>query len=148
MWNDRQFDGAVVGRTGRAMLFAWAVFLIGGFTLARSLDPDPRGYGTHRQIGLPDCSFRLVFSKPCPGCGMTTCFAYFVRGDIVAAAQANSAGLLLAVVSVLMIPWSLVSAARGRLWFVDDPIPVCAGLLVALGATALALWSWRLWFAI
>lgn len=148
MLSDRQFGGATVSRTGRVMLFAWAVFLIGGFGLARSLDPDPRGFGTHRQVGLPECTFRLMFSRPCPGCGMTTCFSHFVRGEFAAAAQANTTGLLLAIVCALMIPWSLVSAARGRLWFVDDPIPVCAGLMVALGVTALALWSWRLWFAI
>ena len=142
----RQFDGAVVGRVGRAMLIAWAAFLITGFALARSLEPDSRGFGTHQQLGLPECSVRMLFSRSCPGCGMTTSFSHFVRGEFVAAARANETGLLLAIISAMMIPWSLSSAARGRLWFVDDPLRVLAGLTIALGGIATGLWLWRQWF--
>ena len=145
MTSFRQFDGAPVGRVGRAVLFAWATFLIAGFTLARSLEPDPRGFGTHRQIGLPECTFRLLFSKPCPGCGMTTSFSHFVRGEFAAAARANETALLLAILSAVMIPWSLSSAARGRLWFVDDPVQVFAVLVIALGAISVVLWVIRQW---
>ena len=145
MTSFRQFDGAPVGRVGRAVLFAWAMFLIAGFALARSLEPDPRGFGTHRQIGLPECTFRLLFSKPCPGCGMTTSFSHFVRGEFAAAARANETALLLAILSAVMIPWSLSSATRGRLWFVDDPVQVFAGLVIALGGIAVALWVIRQW---
>ena len=134
-----------MGRVGRAALFAWAMFLIAGFALARSLEPDPRGFGTHRQIGLPECTFRLLFSRACPGCGMTTSFSHFVRGEFAAAGRANETALLLAVLSAVMIPWSLSSAARGRLWFVDDPVSVFAGLVIALGAISVALWVIRMW---
>lgn len=145
MTSFRQFDGAPVGRVGRAVLIAWAMFLIAGFALARSLEPDPRGFGTHRQLGLPECTFRLLFSKPCPGCGMTTSFSHFVRGEFAAAARANETALLLAILSAVMIPWSLSSAARGRLWLVDDPVPVFAGVVIALGGIAVALWVIRQW---
>ena len=147
MTSFRQIQGVLVGRMGRAMLFAWATFLMAGFGLARSLEPDPRGYGTHRQLGLPECTFRWLFSKPCPSCGMTTCFSHFVRGEFAAAAHANETGLLLAVVATLMIPWSLGSAAQGRLWLVDDPVKVFAGMTIALGGIAVVLWSWRLWLS-
>ena len=145
MTHFRQFEGAPVGRVGRAALFAWAMFLIAGFALARSLEPDPRGFGTHRQFGLPECTFRLLFSRACPGCGMTTSFSHFVRGEFAAAGRANETALLLAVLSAVMIPWSLSSAARGRLWFVDDPVSVFAGLVIALGAISVALWVIRMW---
>ena len=145
MTSFRQFDGAPVGRMGRAVLTVWAMFLIAGFVLARSLEPDPRGFGTHRQVGLPECTFRLLFSKPCPGCGMTTSFSHFVRGEFTAAARANETALLLAILSAVMIPWSLSSAARGRLWLVDDPVSVFAGLVIALGAISVALWVIRMW---
>jgi hypothetical protein len=147
MLSFRQSDGAPVGRIGKAMLFACAMFLIGGFALARTLEPDQRGFGTHRQMGLPECTFRIVFSRPCPGCGMTTSFTHFVRGEFASAAQANPVGLLLASLAALMIPWSLASAARGRLLFVQDPLPVFAGLVIAHGGIALALWSYKLWLA-
>ena len=145
MTSFRQFDGAPVGRVGRAVLIAWAMFLIAGFALARSLEPDPRGFGTHRQLGLPECTFRLLFARACPGCGMTTSFSHFVRGEFAAAARANETALLLAILSAVMIPWSLSSAARGRLWFVDDPVPVFAGVVIALGAISVALWVIRQW---
>lgn len=141
----RQFDGAPMGRVGRAVLFAWAMFLVAGFALAWSLEPDPRGFGTHRQFGLPECTFRLLFSTPCPGCGMTTSFSHFVRGEFAAAARANETALLLAILSAVMIPWSLSSAARGRLWFVDDPVQCFAGLVIILGAISVVLWVIRQW---
>lgn len=148
MTSFRQFDGAPVGRVGRAVLIAWAMFLMAGFAMARSLEPDPRGFGTHRQFGLPECSFRLLFSRSCPGCGMTTSFSHFVRGEFAAAARANETALLLAIISAIMIPWSLSSAVRGRLWFVDDPVQVFAGFVIALGAIAVVLWVIREWLVV
>ena len=145
MTDFRQFDGAPVGRVGRAVLIAWAAFLIAGFVLARSLEPDSRGFGTHQQLGLPECSIRLLFSRSCPGCGMTTSFSHFVRGEFAAAARANEAGLLLAILCAVLVPWSLSSAVRGRLWFVEDPLRVLAGLTIVLGGIAVALWAWRQW---
>lgn len=147
MSTSTQLEGVPVGRVGRAALVAWSVFLMAGFVVARFLEPDPRGFGTHRQLGLPECTFRLVFSKPCPGCGMTTSFSYFARGHFVAAARANPAGLLLAVVSALMIPWCLFSAVQGRLWCVDEPLPFFAYLVIALGGVSTALWAWKLWWS-
>ena len=142
-----QFDGAPVGRVGRAALVACSVLLMAGFVMARFLEPDPRGFGTHRQLGLPECTFRTLFSKPCPGCGMTTSFSHFVRGDLLTAGRVNPAGLLLAVVSALMIPWCLFSAVQGRLWCVDEPLPFFAYLVIALGGVSTALWAWRLWWS-
>jgi len=141
----RQMDGAPVGRVGRAVLIVWATFLLAGFAFARSLEPDARGFGTHRQLGLPECSFRLLFSRSCPGCGMTTSFSHFVRGEFASAARANQAGLLLAIICAVMVPWSLWSAARGRLLLIEDPLNVFAGLTIALGGIAVVLWIWREW---
>ncbi len=140
----KQLAGVPVGRVGRVALVAWSVFLMTGFAMARSLEPDPRGFGTHRQWGLPECTFRLVSSKPCPGCGMTTAFANFVRGRFQAAARANPTGLLLAVVSALMIPWCLFSAVCGRLWCVDEPLSFFTYMVIALGSISTAMWVWRL----
>ncbi len=62
----------------------------------------------------------------------------------MAAARANPAGLLLAVVSALMIPWCLFSAVQGRLWCVDEPLSFFAYLVIALGAVSTLLWAWKL----
>lgn len=141
----RPINGAPLGGLARAILLAWAVFLLSGFAVARTLNPDPRGYGTHQQFGLPECSIRVLFSRPCPGCGMTTAFSYFVRGEFTAATQANPAGVLLAMLCVLMIPWSLVSAVQGSIWLVEEPMTLLAILIAAIGCLAVLAWLIAIW---
>lgn len=130
---------------GRGVLIGLAVFLVAGFGLSRYLKPDPNGYGTHQQLGLPECTIRALFNGPCPGCGMTTSFAHFVRGEFRASAQANPAGLWMAAGCVVLIPWCGFSAYRGRLWGVDDPWPAAAVLTASWGGTSLLVWAWRWW---
>lgn len=140
----RHYDEAPVGSTTRVTLLGIAIFLIMGFGVARCLSPDPKGYGTHQQLGLPPCASQWLFGYPCPGCGMTTCFSHFVRGEFAQAARANVAGAVLATVCMLMIPWCLWSARRGRLWMVNDPVPVFGTLVISLGGLAVVLWVVRL----
>ena len=137
-------SGYPVGRVGRGLLVGWSLLLLAGFSLAFSLEPDPRGYGTHQRLGLPPCSFKFMFDIPCPSCGMTTSFANFVRGRFVEAARANVAGLLLATVCAVLIPWCLVSAWRGRLWNVDRPDMSLLWLLLVLAGVCLLQWGVRL----
>lgn len=143
MSNFRQSIGVPIGNFGRATLLALAVALTVGFGIAILLTPDPRGFGTHQQFGLPPCTFRLLFGVPCPGCGMTTCFSHFVRGQFASAARANSAGLVLATVCALLVPWSVWSAIRGRLWMVTDPVAVAGLLIVTIGGLTVTLWVAR-----
>lgn len=129
----------------RTVLVGIAVFLSAGFGLARSLEPDPRGYGTHQRLGLPECTIQSWFGRPCPGCGMTTSFAHFVRGNWRASAQANPAGLWMAAGCLALIPWCVVSAIRGRWWGVDDPWPPAAVMAASWGGLSLLVWAWKWW---
>jgi hypothetical protein len=109
----------VLGRWTRGWLLLLAVGLIVVFGLAVWLDPydecgQPLRLETHRQLGLPPCTFRVVTGMPCPSCGMTTSFALLVRGDIVNSLRANSVGTLLALFWLALIPWALISAARAQ----------------------------------
>jgi Protein of unknown function (DUF2752) len=81
---------------------------------AALLRPDPRGLGTHQQVGLPPCTFRFLFGWPCPTCGMTTAWAHAVRGEPIAALRANAGGTLLAALAAASVPWLATSAACGR----------------------------------
>ena len=144
MSSSRQPVEAPIGTVGRATLCGTALFLIAGFSIAVLLKPDPRGFGTHQQLGLPPCAFRFFVNRPCPGCGMTTCFAYFVRGQFAAALRANPAGTLLATVFLLLIPWCFWSAFLGRLWMVSDPVPVVTALSVSLAGLIFLLWATRM----
>jgi hypothetical protein len=112
--------------------------------IAARLQPDPRGQGTHQQLGLPPCTFLMLFDRRCPSCGMTTSWAYAVRGQWWRAAATNSGGLLLAVVVAVLGPWLLASAAMGR-WATRPPHEgVWAAGAVAIVGVTLVDWVCRL----
>lgn len=130
----------------RILLGASGLFLIAGFVLARSLEPAPGGYGTHQQLGLPPCSIQFLFGIPCPSCGMTTSFAWFTRGQIVRSWQANPAGLYLAILCVLLIPWTLRSSLKTNLGSRRRLTKQAVLLLLPLVILAGGFWLVRLWF--
>ncbi len=91
-----------------------ALGLLALLAVAAFLKPDPRGLGTHQQFGLPPCTFRFFFGRPCPSCGMTTSWAHLVRGQLIGALRASVGGTLLGMLAMVSVPWLVVSAARGR----------------------------------
>jgi hypothetical protein len=115
----------VLRRWVRLLLVLLALLLVAVFTVACCLNPyqndgQPLREETHRQLGLPPCTFKYVTGKPCPSCGMTTSFALFMRGDLWSSLRANAAGTLLALICLAFIPWSLTCALLGRpLWIVS-----------------------------
>jgi hypothetical protein len=114
--------------------------------IALRLRPDLRGYGTHEQLGLPPCAFYATTGRPCPSCGMTTAFAWSVRGRLDRAWRANPAGSLLALACAALIPWLLSCAALGRPWGARSLEGPLITLLVAIVAFGLAAWTIRLLF--
>jgi hypothetical protein len=104
------------------VLVGLALVLTAVFVTAWILNPyEPDGSArrmeTHRQLGLPPCTFYALTGLPCPSCGMTTSFALLVRGDVLNSLRANAVGTLLALVCLALIPWALASAACKRtLW--------------------------------
>ena len=137
-------DGYPIGPGSRVLLVLWSLFLCGGFLLAASMKPDPRGYGTHQSLGFPPCTFQVLFNIPCPSCGMTTSFSHFTRGEFVPAARANIAGLMLAVTCFIQIPWCWISAAKGRLWRVREPANFTLVVVGSIALVALTNWAWQL----
>lgn len=128
----------------RCSFLVAAACLAGLLVVARTLQPDPRGFGTHTQLGLPPCAFLTVTGRLCPTCGMTTSFAWLTRGRIAHSWQANPAGCMYALMTVPLIAWLVLSAVANEpagfrtLW---APL---AGLLVAAVALGLAFWLIRL----
>ena len=103
----------------RASLAAMALALVGVFAVAILLDPYRDGKvwlaETHRQLGLPPCTFKDLTGFPCPSCGMTSSFALAIRGDLWHSVQANFVGTLLALAGLALIPWAAACAVTGRL---------------------------------
>ncbi len=65
--------------------------------LARHLEPNSSGLGTHQQLGLPPCSMRLILGIRCPGCGMTTSWAHLTRGNWYESLRTSLGGFLFAL---------------------------------------------------
>lgn len=128
----------------RAVLAGAGAIAVGLLLVAGLLTPNPDGYGTHRQLGFPPCSFTMWFNVRCPACGMTTSWAHMTKGHVIESFAANAGGALLALTAVVAGPWSLWSGLRGK-WLVGQPnekiIIVVAGSILAV---TLMDWSYRL----
>jgi hypothetical protein len=66
------------------------------------MTPDPRGHGSHEQLGLPPCGLVATWGLPCPTCGMCTSFSLAIRGRLFAALQTQPAGLALFTATVFI----------------------------------------------
>lgn len=130
----------------RCLLVAGCVCVIAGFMVGSKVDPDPRGFGTHQQFGLPPCRFREVLGIPCPSCGGTTSVAHFVRTQWIESVQANTAVFSLALIGLLFVPWSLFSLGKGYLLGVQYPSKLFVALTLSLTGIAVLQWVWRLNF--
>ena len=130
----------------RVRLMAGAVLAVSCFFLglAAWMEPDPRGLGTHQQLGLPPCSSMMLLGYPCPTCGMTTAFSHAVRGRMVAAFGAQPAGLLLALVTVIAAGVSLSVVVSGRVWTVNWFRLSPAKLLIMVIVIAVGSWLYKL----
>ncbi|QDU97925.1 hypothetical protein Pla8534_57840 [Lignipirellula cremea] len=102
------------------MLLGPGLVLIGLLITARTLEPSPDGFGTHRGLGLPSCSMIAWFGIRCPSCGMTTSWAYATRGDVLASLNANIGGFLLALGAAGLGPYLTISSLSGK-WFLAPP---------------------------
>jgi hypothetical protein len=108
----------VLGGWSRLGLVVVGAGLLVIFGIALWLNPYDNGQAmrmeTHRQLGLPPCTFKVITGYPCPSCGLTTSFALLIKGDVVNSLRANAVGTLLALIWLALIPWSLVSSFCGR----------------------------------
>lgn len=123
-------------------MVAVGLVLVGLLGTAAMLPPAERGYGTHRQLGLPPCSFMTLTGSRCPSCGMTTAWAHMMRGRVIQAAASNVGGLALGVVAAGVGPWALASGLRGR-WMIGRPRESWAVALTA-GVVTVTLIDWAL----
>ena len=91
-----------------AGLGSWAVLGIAAW-----LRPDPRGFGSHQQLGLPPCTFEALTRIPCPGCGLTTSFTNMAHAHVIDAFAAHLMGPPLFLITVAVAvgsPWALRTA--------------------------------------
>ena len=115
--------------------------------VAARLDPDPSGFGTHRQLGLGGCTLYSLTGVLCPTCGMTTTFALAIHGHPWAAFLNQPFGFVIFLLTCgaailgladLVVPRGRVVAAWRRIEAREGWIAgaLLLGLLVG--------WAWKL----
>jgi hypothetical protein len=134
-----------LSRWVRGGMLVAALLLIAVFAVAFWLNPydesgQPLRMETHRQLGLPPCTFKVISGLPCPSCGMTSSFSLLVRGDVKNSLHANAVGTALALVWAAAIPWLLVCGVTGQAKGQARMERILIGLIVAFLALLLLRW--------
>ncbi len=112
--------------------------------VAAWLKPDLAGEETHRQLGFGQCQFLQTTGLPCPSCGMTTSFAWFVRGNLVASLYVQPMGMVLAILAGVGFWVGLYVALTGRpVYRLLRMIPPVYLWGFLLGWAVLA-WGWKI----
>jgi hypothetical protein len=112
--------------------------------VATTLVPAAAGMGTHRQLGLPSCTWPMFFGIPCFTCGMTTSFAHAVRGEWLGALWAQPGGFLLALLC------ALATVVAGWCAILGQPVhrlvrPLARGRTAAIAVAMLVVaWGWKI----
>ena len=110
---------------------------------AWSIEPSPRGHGSHVQLGLQPCPSVVLFGRLCPGCGMTTSFAHMVRLGLVPAFRANAFGPLVFLAysaSALLMGYGFARSRRLALDSKRAEAWLLAFLLALLAYAAVRFW--------
>ena len=130
-------DGSLRYRIGFAILAAACLSVL---VVAAFLKPNPKGLGTHTQLGKPACGFYERTGYPCPTCGMTTAFAHTVRGQLFQAFAVQPAGALAALLCAAGAVGGLYITITGRR--VEHYLIRINWILCFLITAALVLASW------
>jgi len=138
-------EKVVLRAPGRLLALFVSLTCLSVMVTAARLQPSPTGMGTHTQLGLEPCLFARQTGLPCPSCGMTTSFAWFARGNILASFYIQPMGAVLAILFVVTFWGGVYAAVTAR--------PVYQ--LVKLGPTryyfpmlfgwAILAWGWKIY---
>jgi hypothetical protein len=141
-------DADRVSSGGRLLATAVAAGCLGVLIVAAALVPSPTGVGTHTALGLRQCGFLATTGLPCPGCGMTTSFSWFARGNIEASLYVQPMGTVLALLSAGIFWAALYVAVTARpVYRLAERIP-SRYYLMYLPSLAILAWAWKIWIRV
>ena len=124
----------------RALAAGLALLFLALLVAARLIQPDPRGLGTHEQLGLRPCYIAKYLHLPCPLCGATTAFSLMAHGAAWPAFRCQPTGALAAMACAAAFGLSAVFALSGR--FPQALFSAFATRTVAVLAAAAVLMAW------
>jgi len=129
----------------RALSAVIAAGCLGVLITAAKLQPSPAGVGTHTELGLYQCAMLAQTGIPCPTCGMTTSFAWFVRGNFLASFYIQPMGFVVAILTVAGFWTSLYVAVSGRgIYRLLQLVPP-RYYGVPLVSWAIIAWAWKIY---
>lgn len=130
---------------GRLLALALAAGAMTVLLFAASATPDASGVGTHHSsLHMPPCQFLERTGVPCVSCGMTTSFAWFARGNVLASLYVQPMGFVLACITAITFWTSLYVAMTGRpVYRVMQMLPTRYWLIPLLSWAVLG-WGWKI----
>ena len=100
--------------------------------------------GSHTELGLQPCAFYERTGIPCISCGMTTSFAWFARGNLLASFYIQPMGCVLAILVVGLFWTCLYTALTGRPAHKLLSFMRTRYYVIPLIAFALLAWGWKI----
>ena len=145
IYTTRRTTAAQLPIAGRLVALAAALASLTVLLVAAYVKPNPAGVGTHASsLHMQPCQFLQTTHLPCPGCGMTTSFAWFARGNVVASLYVQPMGTALATISAATVWAGLYVAITGRpVYRLFRLLPGRYYLLPLLALGVLA-WGWKI----
>jgi hypothetical protein len=129
---------------GRLFALALSLACFTVLVIAAKLQPSHTGVGSHREIGLQPCHLMERTGVPCPSCGMTTSFAWFVRGNLLASFYIQPMGMLAALAAACCVWIGAYVAFTGRpVHRLLLQLPARAWL-IGLLSFGIAAWGWKI----
>jgi len=127
------------------MLLGFSFVALGGIVvLALFLEPDPRGFGTHEQLGMAPCRTLEWAGVPCPGCGVTTSVSLLWHGELWSSFVNQPFGFLLGVLVPLLALGAIVQSFRGHDLYRDASAFSWGRWLLGLGSVMLVAWIYKI----
>lgn len=134
--------------TGRGLALAMAAVCAWVLITAARVTPSHTGVGTHEDLGFATCGWLMRTGVPCLTCGMTTSFAHFVRGQVLASIYVQPMGAVLAILTCVCFWIGLYVAVTGRaVYNLLRFLPTTRLLFLLLGFALLA-WGWKIFLRI
>src|SRR5688572_11984835 len=130
---------------GRIIALSIALACLALLVTAVMIPPNRTGVATHTALGFDDCQFLVTTGIPCPSCGMTTSFAWFVRGNLLASLYVQPMGTMLAAAAGMTFWGGLYIAITGKPIYrrLLAEVPAAYYVIVPLGL-AIAAWAWKI----
>ena len=115
IYTTRRTGPAQLPPHGRMLALAAALACLALMLVAAYVAPNPAGVGSHASsLHMKPCHFLQTTGLPCPGCGMTTSFAWFARGNLAASVYVQPMGAALAAIACCGVWAGAYVAVTGR----------------------------------